>query len=126
MHRVTNTADSGPGTLREALAGAADGDVIDATGVSGTITLTNGGLFVSNSVAILGPGPATLTVSGNNAFRVLAVAGTQCDDQRPDDCQWPGRRLRHGDQDGGAGSRVTINNCVITTTPVRWMRRYLQ
>ena len=34
---VTNTNDSGPGSLRDALAAANDGDTIDATGVSGTI-----------------------------------------------------------------------------------------
>lgn len=72
---VTSTADSGPGTLREALALAADGDTIDATGLSGAITLTNGQLVVSQSVAILGPGPDALTVSGNHADRVFYVDG---------------------------------------------------
>ena len=32
---VTSTADNGAGTLRNALSVAADGDTIDATGVSG-------------------------------------------------------------------------------------------
>ena len=41
---VTNTNDGGPGSLREALAVANDGDTIDATGVSGTILLTSGEL----------------------------------------------------------------------------------
>ena len=41
---VTNTNDSGPGSLRQALADANDGDTIDATGVSGTILLTSGEL----------------------------------------------------------------------------------
>ena len=41
---VTNTNDSGPGSLRDALAVANDGDTIDATGVSGTILLTSGQL----------------------------------------------------------------------------------
>ena len=39
---VTNTNDSGPGSLRDALAIANDGDTVDATGVSGTILLTGG------------------------------------------------------------------------------------
>ena len=43
---VTNTNDSGPGALRDALAVANDGDTIDATGVSGTILLTSGQLNV--------------------------------------------------------------------------------
>ena len=41
---VTSTADSGDGSVRNALANAADGDTIDATGVSGTILLTSGEL----------------------------------------------------------------------------------
>ena len=71
---VNDTGDSGPGTLRDALVSAADGDTIDATGVSGTIFLTNGELLVARSVTILGPGPANLVVDGNAASRVLHVA----------------------------------------------------
>jgi len=43
---VTNTSDSGPGSLRDALAVAREGDTIDATGVSGTILLTSGELQI--------------------------------------------------------------------------------
>jgi hypothetical protein len=60
---VTSTDDSGAGSLREALGNAANGDTIDATGVSGTILLTSGELLVSNSVTITGPG--NLAVDGN-------------------------------------------------------------
>jgi predicted outer membrane repeat protein len=68
---IISTADSGPGSLRAALTSAADGDTIDATGVSGTILLTNGELFISKSVAILGPGAGSLAVDGNAASRVF-------------------------------------------------------
>jgi len=71
---VTSTADSGPGTLRQALASASDGDTIDATGVSGTILLTSGELLVSNSVSILGPGPNVLAVDGNAASSVFDIS----------------------------------------------------
>jgi len=73
---VTNTADSGAGTLRAALARAANGDTIDASGVTGTILLTSGELRVTNSVTILGPGPANLAVNGNAASRVFNISGT--------------------------------------------------
>src|SRR6478735_997845 len=53
---VTNTNDSGPGSLRDALAIANDGDTIDATGVSGTIVLTIGELQITHSVITNGPG----------------------------------------------------------------------
>jgi hypothetical protein len=71
---VTSTSDSGPGSLREALALAADGDTIDATGVSGTILLTSGHLVVQHGVTITGPGPATLTIDGNGASRGFLVS----------------------------------------------------
>jgi hypothetical protein len=68
---ITSTGDSGTGSLRSALAAATNGDTIDATGVSGTILLTSGELFVNNNVTILGPGPKVLAVSGNAASRVF-------------------------------------------------------
>ena len=46
---VTNTADSGTGSLRQALTDASDGDTIDATGISGAIILTSGQLLVKKS-----------------------------------------------------------------------------
>src|ERR1700746_2820802 len=49
---VTNTNDSGPGSLRQALADANDGDTINATGVSGTILLTSGELQITHTVTI--------------------------------------------------------------------------
>ena len=68
---VTNTADSGPGSLRDALAAAVDGDIIDATGISGTILLTSGELQITTAVAINGPGDTSLTIDGNGTFRVF-------------------------------------------------------
>jgi hypothetical protein len=68
---VTNTNDSGPGSLRAALAVAHDGDTIDATGVSGTILLTSGELQINHNVTIHGPGAAHLAVNGNATDRVF-------------------------------------------------------
>ena len=68
---VTNTNDSGAGSLRNALAIANDGDTIDATGVSGTILLTSGELQITHNVAINGPGAGSLAVNGNAASRVF-------------------------------------------------------
>src|SRR5215471_1783238 len=68
---VTNTNDSGPGSLRAALAAANDGDTIDATGVSGTILLTSGELQITHNVTINGPGAGNLAVNGNATFRVF-------------------------------------------------------
>ena len=56
---VTNTNDSGPGSLRQALAEANDGDTITFA-VTGTIGLTSGELLVGKSITISGPGADSL------------------------------------------------------------------
>jgi HYR domain/Right handed beta helix region len=73
---VTNTNDSGAGSLRQAIAGAASGDTITFA-VTGTITLTSGELAINKNLTIMGPGAGNLTISGNNASRVFNItAGT--------------------------------------------------
>jgi hypothetical protein len=70
---VTNTNDSGPGSLRQALADANDGDTINFA-VTGTIGLTSGELAVDKSITISGPGPTLLAVSaGGLRFAVFHV-----------------------------------------------------
>jgi hypothetical protein len=62
---VANANDSGPGSLRQALAQANDGDTIDFDpSLNGqTIALTSAELAVDKSVIISGPGPQFLTIS---------------------------------------------------------------
>src|SRR5438552_16746737 len=71
---VNNTNDDGPGSLRQALVDANDGDTIDATGISGVITLTTGGLVVDKSVTINGAGADVLAVDGNATSRVFQIS----------------------------------------------------
>src|SRR5258708_37901776 len=70
---VTNTNDSGSGSLRQALAIANDGDTIDATGISSPITLISGELPVNKNVTIHGAGPDVLAAAGNAAGRVFFI-----------------------------------------------------
>jgi predicted outer membrane repeat protein len=70
---VTNRNDSGPGSLRQALAIANDGDTINFS-VTGTITLTTGELTVNNSITISGPGADNLAINGNATSRVFYIA----------------------------------------------------
>jgi hypothetical protein len=69
---VTNTNDNGPGSLRQALTTANDGDTINFA-VAGAITLTSGGLPINKNVAISGPGPNKLSVDGSQAIVVFGV-----------------------------------------------------
>ena len=71
---VTNTNDNGPGSLRQALVDANEGDTIDATGISGTIALSSGQLLVDKSVTINGAGAGLLAVDGNATSRVFQTA----------------------------------------------------
>ncbi len=82
---VTNCNDSGPGSLRNAVAGAPSGETVDATGLKGvcsTITLKTGAISVANSnLTIKGPGVEDLTLTakyGDHQYhdRLLSHFGT--------------------------------------------------
>ncbi len=71
---VTNTNDSGAGSLREAIATACPGSTITfGLPANLTITLTSGELALNKNLTIQGPGARLLTVSGNNASRVFLI-----------------------------------------------------
>src|SRR5262245_50539884 len=78
-YTVTNLADHGPGSLRQAVlqANAHPGaDTIRfAPGLHGTLALTSGQLDITDDLIINGPGAGRLTVSGSNASRVFDVHG---------------------------------------------------
>ncbi len=87
---VNSTADPGSSgicTLRDAIAAAetdtavngciagSGADIIDLTGVSGSITLTAGELTTSTDITINGPGASQLAIDGNHASRIFNVSG---------------------------------------------------
>jgi hypothetical protein len=71
---VTNTNDSGPGSLRQAIADAVPGETISFS-VTGTIALTSGQLIIEKNLTIQGPGAQLLTVSGNHTSVVFRIVG---------------------------------------------------
>src|SRR5437016_14194557 len=75
---VTTTADSGPGSLRQALADAQDGDTIqfDPALNGQTILLTTAELVINKNITISGPGPDLLSVSRSPTapqFRIFHI-----------------------------------------------------
>ena len=74
---VTNTNDSGSGSLRQAILEAPGGSTISfAKALNGqTITLTSGDLQINQSLKINGPGAAELAVSGGGSSQVFDIAG---------------------------------------------------
>ncbi|MEG4405144.1 DUF4347 domain-containing protein [Microcoleus sp. MON2_D5] len=77
---VANNSDSGPGSLRAAIATAVAGDTITfAPGLaSQTITLTSGQLDIpaGKNITVDGGAAPGLTISGNNTSRVIRTGGS--------------------------------------------------
>src|SRR6516164_9695073 len=74
---VTNLADTGPGSLREAIAITDPGGSVDfEPGLAGTIALTTGTLTITKDLTITGPGFAMITVSGGHASTVSSIDPT--------------------------------------------------
>jgi hypothetical protein len=123
VRTVTTVDDDGPGSLRQAIAIAAPGDVVDfALDFPATIVLSDT-LVISQDLSVVGPGPDKLTVmrSGANktpSFRVfdveagvVAIAGMTI----RNGSAFSGTNL-HDNLGGGILNRgnLTVSNCVIT------------
>ncbi|HUH08811.1 MAG TPA: carbohydrate binding domain-containing protein [Egibacteraceae bacterium] len=72
---VTTAANSGPGSLRSAIAGVSAGGVItfDPALAGETITLASGALTIGKDLTIDASGAPGLRISGNNTSRVFVV-----------------------------------------------------
>jgi hypothetical protein len=114
---VTTLADSGPGSLRNAITQAnhdMGADTISfAPGVTGTIVLTSGELDITDNLTITGPGANKLTVSGNHTSRVFTVGAGE-------KVSLSGLTIADGDAGIGNGGgldnlgTVTVRNTVFT------------
>src|SRR5437870_1620317 len=96
---VTNGNDSGPGSLRQALADANGGDTInfDPALNGQTILLTTAELAIAKSVTISGPGANLLAVSRDQnapGFRIFHVARNHTVIIRDHDYAWHRRHRR--------------------------------
>lgn len=115
---VTNLADSGPGSLRSAVAAANAAPGADTVrfqaGLAGTLHLS-GAITVTDDLDMQGPGPSLLTLSGSPASRIFTLAGTSA--RRPS-IKLSGITMANGrGENGGAvdGEQVnlTIRNAVL-------------
>ena len=114
-HTVTNTNDSGSGSLRQAVADAASGDVITfALDYPATITLTEV-IPISKDLTIQGPDSGHLTVSGGDNCRVFEVSSAS---------NISNLTIANGyDDDKGGGmyteaSSVTVRGCTFLNNSV--------
>ncbi len=75
---VTSTADSGPGSLREAIGRAGAGDTITfSLPAQSVITLGGGALLIEKNLTIDGLTVSGLTITANGSSRVFSVVGAQ-------------------------------------------------
>ncbi|CAN5448328.1 hypothetical protein BH11PLA2_BH11PLA2_40180 [soil metagenome] len=115
-YTVTNLADSGAGSLRQAILRAnanintAD-TIVFQNGLSGTITLTTGQLLISDPLTINGPGADLVTISGGGATRHFALNGTGVID-----VTMRGLKLSGGNGSTGAATNVFADGGSITST----------
>ena len=71
---VTNTNDSGPGSLRDAIGQAGGGETVSVP--AGTYTLTSGQLVVNKTLTIAGAGARSTIITAGGSSRVLQATGT--------------------------------------------------
>ena len=111
---VTSTADSGAGSLREALANANDGDVIDfALAPGSTIDLTGGQLEINDQVTLDGPGAAQLDIDAGGSSRVFYVYPGA-----PGPVTISGLTITGGDAGEGSGGGIESRNADLTLDEV--------
>ena len=99
---VTNTNDSGPGSLRQAIANTPSGGTIDFA-VTGTIMLMSE-IIIDKSINIQGPGADLLTISGGNTNRIFvffAISGSQVSISN--------LRFTNGSANGGNGGAIVYS-----------------
>lgn len=109
---VTNTNDSGAGSLRQALTDAANGDTINFS-VTGVITISSL-LDISKDIVIEGPGADLLAIDGNNstvlfkdqkyALNSVVISGLELRN---------GSGTSYGAGIGGLGYNLTLKYCNI-------------
>jgi hypothetical protein len=112
---VQNCDDGGPGSLRDTVASALDGDVVDLSGLAcGEIVLGSGAIVIGPAVASLsieGPGADTLAISGNDADRVFEHQGNGT-------FSVSGLTLGHGVAVGDGGCVLANGNLALSAVTV--------
>src|SRR3954453_2299178 len=110
---VLHNGDAGADTLRDAIAQANDGDTIDLSARSGTITLASQ-LTVDKSLIFKGPGAGLLTIDGGNTTRPFFINSGKT--VEIDDLTIANGGLNGGIGGGiyGSGATLTLDHVAMT------------
>jgi hypothetical protein len=105
---VTNTNDSGPGSLRQALREAQDGDTINFDPSVNTVTLTTAELVITKSITIsASPQMVTVQRSSQTEFRIFHVMPGHS-------VEIDGLTIYGGHITGGNGGGILNDNSTLT------------
>src|SRR5882762_3082144 len=105
---VTNGNDSGPGSLRQALADANDGDTINFDASVGTVILATAELAIDKSVTLSGaPQMVTVVRSSQTEFRIFHVMSGHS-------VEIDGLTISGGHITGGNGGGILNDNSTLT------------
>jgi hypothetical protein len=126
---VTNTNDTGAGSLRGQIAAAVSGDTVSIT-ATGTVTLTTGEIVVTGKNLILtGSGAGVLTITTNATTRALrfvnsqstisGITFTNCKGL-PGDVDTGGAIAVDNFTSGGGSNITTISDCAFTNNQSGW------
>jgi hypothetical protein len=114
---VTTLADSGPGSLRQAITSAnltAAADVVTfQSGLTGTIELTTGGIPIDAALDIQGPGADVLEVSGSDLSPHFAIT-TDNVGAAYDDVSITGLTFSNGDGTDGGSMDISKSDVRLT------------
>ena len=129
---LTSLAGDGKFSLREAIEAANANASVDgseagsateidriefASGLTGTITLSDGELAITDSLVLQGPGTSTLTISGNDASRIFNI--TDGNESNILSVEIRGLTLTKGNADGKGGAiyareSLTLRDSVVS------------
>jgi hypothetical protein len=119
---VTSLANAGPGSLRQVLADALPGDVVEfAPGVEGTIVLAGGPLMLEKDVTVRGPGAEKLAISGNGVTRVFQISFAKAEIAD----LTVTRGWVHGPPEGGGGDACASGGGILNVGDLRLVRCHL-
>ncbi|MFZ1642884.1 MAG: tectonin domain-containing protein [Candidatus Contendobacter sp.] len=115
---VTTLNDSGPGSLRQAVADANTTAGIDTIqfGITGIVTLSSGQMLITDNLTIIGPGASQLIISGDSVSRIFSINAEVTVTLNALSLQ-NGKVLNITPNDGGAiynQGTLLVNNCTLS------------
>lgn len=107
-HTVSNSDDSGAGSLRQAVIDACPGDtILFSAGIDGTpIELTSGFIHINKNLVILGNGQESTIIDGTNNSRIFYISGGSA-------VELKGMKIQNGYTYVSNGGGIAADNAIL-------------